>query len=328
MAALCSLLVATTAMAQSPKTKPRTEQGQPEVGRGKDSARPYGLNGVAGRGVVTPVMLIKSVAVQEELKLTGGQKKKLLEVNDEFNRKRIESANALSKAPDELNQGVLMEMIATLRSENEAAITRVLEPRQRTRLAQIALQLEGPLAVAEPEVAVKINLHPVQMESIQAILAEYKATEERLWGSLDQRIRAASDQGRVRSRGHTRRGSQGQLPGAQDGRDPGASASPDEFAAVTAELNRESAAIHEEAIRQVGKVLTRRQKDKFNRLLGEPLDIAMLRRGGGQGPKPQPPADAETILEPISPSDRERSSAKPRPEGLPRGSVAHHLAEG
>ena len=49
-------------------------------------------------------------------------------------------------------------MIADLRLENEEALARVLDSSQRKRLAQVALQLDGPLAITRPEIAAPLSL--------------------------------------------------------------------------------------------------------------------------------------------------------------------------
>src|SRR5205823_9578144 len=83
-------------------------------------------------------------------------------------------------------------MIAHLRAENEAALKTILEPKQRSRLAQIVLQVQGPLAVAEPEIAARLNLGPEQVELIQAILEDYQQAQDQVWAARRERINAAS----------------------------------------------------------------------------------------------------------------------------------------
>src|SRR5439155_13653413 len=114
----------------------------------------------------------------------------------------------------------LMAMIASSRAENEAAISQVLEPRQRRRLLQIALQMEGPLAVARPEIAAEMNLGPVEVEYLQEIMREYKEAADRLWDEHVERLKDARDRASVRPRGRAGAGSapKANAPGAEPSR--------------------------------------------------------------------------------------------------------------
>ena len=314
-AGLAALALASTVMAQAPDAKPRGTSGPAEA-RKPAAARPRGPGGVGGRGVVTTVMLIQSAAVRKELKLTAAQAERIVRVNEEFNRRRRESAQALRRdASGAADRTELMAMITSLRAENEAAIGQVLEPRQRRRLAQIAIQVEGPLAVARPEVADAINLGPVEVEYIQEVMRDYKEAADRLWDEHLERLKVA--RGRALPAPPVRAGAgpvtKAKAPGSEPRRPSDAALQPDRAAATEEErFRRESAKLDDEAIRQVGKVLGRKQRAAFNRLLGESFDLATLRPDApratqasvlrpGAGSAALPPDDAPTALEPIAP---------------------------
>jgi hypothetical protein len=259
-------------------------------------------------------MLIQSSAVQKELKLTAAQKEQILRVNDEFNRRRPESAQALVEGASGVDRTQLMAMIASLRAENEAAIGQALEPHQRRRLAQIALQAEGPLALARPEVADAINLGPAEVEYIQEVMRDYKEAADHLWDEHVERLKAARDRALLAPPGRAGAAPPGpaEAPGAEPGR-PG-DAVPQRDRAAEAEeerLRRESIKLDEEAIHQVSKVLSRKQRAALNRMRGEPFDLATLRPDGAgttrtsmvrpsTGGATLPPSEAPTDLEPIA----------------------------
>src|SRR5205823_5701443 len=148
------LLAASASMAQAPKN---VRGGQDRPGDRNDPGRPRTAPDVPKiQRVTTPILLIKSDAVQKELKLTEEQKKEIKDINEAFDRMRTESVQGMLKERQGkegagLDQEALMAMMANVRQENEAALERILQKRQRQRLFQIVLQMEGPLAVRKPE---------------------------------------------------------------------------------------------------------------------------------------------------------------------------------
>jgi Spy/CpxP family protein refolding chaperone len=314
-AGLAALALAAAAFAQAPDAKPRTNSA-PADSRKLAPGRPRGPGGVGGRGVVTTVMLIQSSAVQKELKLTAAQKERILLVNDEFNRRRRESAQALPRGASGVDGTALMAMIASLRAENEEAIGQVLEPRQRRRLSQIAIQAEGPLAAARADVAEAINLGPAEVEYIEGVMRDYKEAADRLWDEHLERLKVARDRALLAPPGPAGAGPASKAKTAGGKPRPPSDATPEPDRVATAEeerFRRESARLDDEAIRQVGRVLTRKQRAAFNRLVGEPFDLATLRpdaprvtqasalRLGAGGAAALPPEEAPAVLEPIAP---------------------------
>src|SRR5437764_302090 len=61
--------------------------------------------------------------------------------------------------------------------EVQKALGRILDRRQRARLAQIALQREGLWAILRPEIAAQLDLRPEQSELIRMILEQLRAAE-------------------------------------------------------------------------------------------------------------------------------------------------------
>jgi hypothetical protein len=235
----------------------------------------------------TPVILITWKAIQDELGLTEDQRDRIQFLHEEFTSKRLDLAKGQARREDRLSPSALMARIAAIRTEHEAALARALSPRQRTRLEQVALQIEGPLAVSRPEIADRINLSPEQLELVQEVVAQMKTAQDRQWAD---RIDNAEAPSRVPSRTDAR----GAASKSAD------TARPDPIDLA----HEEQISTQDTAVREVAKILTRRQRAAFNRLLGKPFDLTRLRPGSGanslQPPRSMPPADdAPSDLQPI-----------------------------
>jgi hypothetical protein len=248
----------------------------------------------------TPVILITFPAIQEELKLTTAQAAQIKAVKAEFDRRRQEFAQGLTKLQGRLAPAALTEWITSVRIEQEAAIARILHPRQRTRLEQIALQIEGPVCVARPEIAERINLGPEQLEMIQAIVAQMRGAQEQQWAARLRAIRAAGPAAAARPK----TGESRNQIATQPAPDP-------------AELaQQEQVQIEDEGVRQIAQVLTRGQRGALNRLMGKPFDLTRLRPGLAQPPR-VPATDAPEVLEPV-----------PGPAGAPPSSASGQAPPG
>jgi hypothetical protein len=224
-------------------------------------------------------------------------------VNDEYNRRRQESVRELPKDGGRVNPERLAALIANLRAENEAAIDQILDAGQRRRLAQIILQLEGPLAVAQHEVAAALKLGPEQFALVQDIVRQYKEAQGQLWDAYDDSLRDLRDRrirpldgqaappagAKVDGPQAPRVAGQG-LQGAMPRVDP-------QVAALGGRFEKESNALLDSAIRQVRRALTRRQRTAFDKLLGEPFDAGQLEPGGRRDQESTP-----TVLEPVTPA--------------------------
>ena len=125
------------------------------------------------------------------------------------------------------------------RQENEAAAAKILQPEQKERVDQIMLQIEGPLAVIRPEVAAKLNMTPKQSQQAQMTVMQ-----------MGQAVR------------------QMLMAQAASGVNPALGA---------AGLPRESLTkLRGAATQQLGRVLDAKQKFQFNKLLGDPFDLAKI----------------------------------------------------
>jgi hypothetical protein len=246
------------------------------------------------------------IPIQQELKLTEVQKTKILQIRDEFNRRQRGSPPMLAGAGGAtgVDREALLSQITATRAEYLAALNRILQPSQRTRLEQIALQVEGPLALARPEVASRINLTPEQAEQIQGIVAQMSAFRDQLMQEqLTQYENNAAVAGHAPGAGAKARTAKAK---------PGVSYAK-ELETLLDRIDQNSTALQKNAIGEISRVLSRRQKTAFNKLLGAPFDTSALEPGRGNKSGALPPSDAPTQLTPITPDAPPAQTQKQTP---------------
>ena len=198
-----------------------------------------GAGGGLGRSVAMPgganyVLVLMSPAVQTELKMTEDQKTKVFELAREAQQKGRVMMQSMFQAGG--NAQVLMSAGMRLRQENEAAGARILKPEQKSRVDEIMLQIEGPLAVARPEVAARLNMTPKQNQQVQV-------TQMQMFQALREMAMAQ---------------------GGNNGFGP-------------AGLPREAInQVRRAANQQLGRILDAKQRFNFDKMLGEPFDLAKI----------------------------------------------------
>jgi hypothetical protein len=139
-------------------------------GRGGDRGGPSGIT----------ALLMRSTALQEELKLTDEQKASLRTTNEEMSQRRQEVFGQMfgqrgggrgGQRGGGFDREAMQDMMTAMAAETEKNLLSVLKPEQRLRLAQIELQILGLPAVIRPDVARKISLtNPQKFQQIQAII--------------------------------------------------------------------------------------------------------------------------------------------------------------
>jgi hypothetical protein len=113
-----------------------------------------------GMGPPPLLTLVAQRAVQSELKLDAAQLKKLSDANA---RQIIEMQRA-GQQPEQR-----MKKMQELMESGNRAVEEVLKPEQRQRLREISWQLQGPLALTDPEVAKELGLSEEQQIQIAAV---------------------------------------------------------------------------------------------------------------------------------------------------------------
>jgi Spy/CpxP family protein refolding chaperone len=119
-----------------------------------------------------PLGILSIDQVQQELRLTAEQREKLKtlgqQIRDEV-RKQVEELPGLSP---EVRQARLAEIIAKSRLTADSVRKQVLDslqPEQQARLREVTIQLRGPIALADEEIARALNLTEQQRAEIKAI---------------------------------------------------------------------------------------------------------------------------------------------------------------
>jgi hypothetical protein len=237
-------------------------------------------------------MLVTQPSVQKELKLTDAQKPKIARIDGQLKEKGEQARNHLAPKRDqgggprmvspEMARAGMEEMkqaMQALHSEADAAVTRELERNQRTRLEQLRLQADGPLAFQRPEVLARLNLDAGQVELIQAILADGRGQLEQSGGLM---LRAA---GAIPGPGPG--------PGAGEGAGAGPGGAPpspqalkkrfsgkgfqDQLKAQFEKRRSETQGVRDRMMQALGQALTRGQRASYRKMLGEPFDLRPLR---------------------------------------------------
>jgi hypothetical protein len=138
-----------------------------------------GFGGRSSGGLTS--MVLRSPALQEELKLTDEQKKQIEDINkqsgdrlNEMSRQRQDSRENGERF--DFNQ--MRDTFRNMSQQSQDAILQVLTTEQKKRLNQIALQIEGPTALAKPEIGRQVNLSPSQQQQVQAIVNQFTAALE------------------------------------------------------------------------------------------------------------------------------------------------------
>jgi Spy/CpxP family protein refolding chaperone len=234
--------------------------------------------GLAGGGDSLRGALLRTPETQKELKLTKEQIAKITRIAEEAktSKKKVEEAHGkvkgrgkekakgddpVAKEQERLVREAMGGDLAELERETDQQINAVLDSRQRTRLTQIVLRVQGPSAFLTPELIDALALGPEQLELIQEILTGVKAEQEQYKESQKQA------------------GELVKASGAFDLEKVRKSQQKTQARSFAYKLNKE-------VMPQIGKVLTRRQREIYNRMLGDSFDLAKL-----TGPEGQPLID-------------------------------------
>jgi Spy/CpxP family protein refolding chaperone len=252
---------------------------------------PGGMLGMPGGPMGMP--LVYSAPIQEELALTDKQKAQLKKNQAnlmERGREMFQSAREEGAGFDEIR-----EAMTGLRREFETATAKVLDKKQKERLAQIELQRDGLIAVGRSEIASKIKLNSAQTKKVRTILGEMSQAVARAMPALP----GFGGPGAVPEKGEDAlpgnggffppdfpggglmppgAGGNGNLPGANGGA-PGAAPpnfDPEAMREAFAKMREVGEKSRADATKKIAEVLTKDQLDAFEKLQGKPFDLAKL----------------------------------------------------
>jgi hypothetical protein len=189
-----------------------------------------------GGGQGGAIMVLLAPSVQKELKLSEKQKADVYNFAKTAGQKSRETMQAMAFSGNNGNPQAMMEALMQLRLETDQGLAKILEPKQKERLDQIVLQSEGPLSVARPEIAAKLRMNDEQQEYVQGVMMQMR-----------RQLNVARFQGAAN----------------------GQPISPAQVRSMTTQLRKE-------AVKEISKVIDRKQKAAFEKMLGEPFDITKL----------------------------------------------------
>lgn len=157
-------------------------------------------------------------------------------------------------------------MFERQQAETDAALAKILNKSQRDRIHQIQLQQEGPMAVTKPEMQTKLNMSPMQIEQIAMIVDERQQAQRNLFSQgRDQMAGFQSADGRFDFRAFQ----------AKVQQDPQFKAEMDKNREA---MTKQSTQLQDQSIAMIGKTLTKKQHQNFQKMQGPPFDLAKLDR--------------------------------------------------
>ncbi len=189
----------------------RSEVSKLNNSSGRGGGRGGFFGGGGGGGGMIP-LLLRTPALQDELKLSNEQKQALAKVSDSSSEERRAAFEQMrnqmqNSRNNNANQGggrggrggrggfdpammqQMQQAMTALNDKTEQQINSILSTAQRNRLEQIRLRIIGPTAVAEPEVAQKLLINDVQYQQIQAIIEQMNTQQRELMTQQFQNMR-------------------------------------------------------------------------------------------------------------------------------------------
>ncbi len=223
-----------------------------------------GQLGIGGPGEGVKLGLIRLPAVQKELDLSEKQKAEIAKLGNEAKaaKKQLDTASknqekakgeATPKGSPDPAREARDSALADLELGSETSLGKLLNAKQRTRLSEIALQAEGPQAFLKPELIQALGLNDDQVEQIGAVLGAVRERRDQA-KAIQKRSselgtfaleKVSKDQQKVQSR------------------------------AIALKIGKR-------AMTEVGKIISKAQKVKYVKLLGEPFDLSGLTDAEGR----------------------------------------------
>jgi hypothetical protein len=151
-----------------------------------------------------------------------------------------------------------------------------MDRRQKARMSQIKLQVDGPLAFFQPEVQSKLNLDPFQIEAIGELVTQGRE-ETRKAGFV---MVSASEAEAAKTTGL-----KSDAPGLQE---------------RMAESRRSALKAGQATMQGIGKILSKRQLATYRAMLGEAYDVTNI--GGLPFTNPKGEIDPALQRKPAAPA--------------------------
>ena len=199
------------------------------------------------------------------------------------------------------------QALTEFQAQVETALLKVLDPRQRTRIKQIALQAEGVGAFNNPEVIQKLAMTQEQVMAIQGVRNEQRQGQRQIMGQLFSGM-------------NNNNNNNGGGGGGRRGRPDPAMFQTPEFQAKIKTVRESQEKLDDQTMANVGRALTKAQRAKFTIMTGDKFDIAKLRRGfmdrfapAGGTPGTPPTETASTATPTATPAPATPAPATPAP---------------
>jgi hypothetical protein len=144
----------------------------------------------------------------------------------------------------------------------EAGLKKILDRRQFTRLEQIRYQTEGPKAFERPEVQERLNVSPEQVELIMTIIAQ---GERELVSASLVPVEVAPD-----FRNLTPEQRRASMETAA-------------YKGAVKKFQESGVKVRGETMRMISKALTKGQRERYEKMVGEPFDFRKVWNGPKSG---------------------------------------------
>jgi Spy/CpxP family protein refolding chaperone len=258
---------------------------------------------ITGLGRQTPERLLKMPAVQKDIKLSPAQLKQLKALQEKATQAYKENNEKSQALLAQLNENSDPEEVQALRQQSRLSMREIsaqvdqanlalLDRNQRERLNQLRLQLEGPLAFIDPPLQERLNLSPEQLDQIGEVIVQGREqlsqirergqqTLSRGFLPKSEDIPAGSKEAKparkpsLKNEDVPPRPEEVKTPKAQDGRtvrmiDP---SKIDGLRSSLNDLSKQADQNRGAMILRIEKILTKRQRATYQKLLGAPFDV-------------------------------------------------------
>ncbi len=138
------------------------------------------------------ILMLRTRSLQQELKATPEQARKLVDFSDAMMRRGRELSVQLRDMPAANSRAKVEELQRARLDELRKGLVEILKPEQIKRLEQIGLQQSGVFAFEMPHVLEALKLTDPQKGQIRAILLEMKATLRDVFVELQKDREAAA----------------------------------------------------------------------------------------------------------------------------------------
>ena len=186
-----------------------------------------------------------------------------------------------------MTRQMLGQAMDALQADVDAAFLKLLDAKQKPRIKQIALQAKGTRAFSDPdpEVYEKLQMTDEQVEEIRTANNELRQGQFQAMRDLYAQFAPPDDNNNNNGNGGNNGGRRGGMPNLANLDE----ATRAKFEQQNQELQSKNAST---SMAAVGKLLSASQKKAYNKMIGDPFDVAKLRTPTGAPGAPGAPATA------------------------------------